>query len=1386
MNEKNRTHHSLDGKSNAKPEGGDSADRHSLYKKIFDAIPEPVWLYDLETLRFLEVNHAAVQRYGYTREEFLSLTIEDIRPVEDIPILHKSLQQVSDGAFYAGHVRHLTKTGQILQVDITSYGMQYMGKLARVSIARDITDRIADQTALAAVQQQNLRILDAMGEGVHGLDREGKVIFENPAAIAILGWEAGELRGSVGHQHIHHHHSNGREYLLQECPIHNTLADGKVRRVEEDWFFRKDGSGFPVEYVCTPVLDEKEAVQGVVVVFRDVSQQRLAARLQALETRLLEAVSLGKPIGEIIEASARGMAEVIPDALSSIHLLDEEGLRIRNAAYAGLPEEYILAIEGKEIGPTAGSCGTAVYRKNMVVVEDIAASPLWEEYREAALKYGLRACWSVPIMLNKSVAATFAVYYKQPRSPREEELEAVQRMAYLMGIALERDRKEKELQESEARFRRIFLHAATGIAVISPSNRFLQVNMPYCAMLGYTEKEMLQKDLMSITHVDDRETSNKLLQELLAGIKDSYVIEKRYIHKNGSTVWCRSSVSAMREPGGRIVATVRVVEDITEAMLAQQKIERLNRVSDFLSQINKAIVHLRDRQQLFETACGIAVKTGGLYSAWIGLLQEDGFIVPAAEAGELAGYLGEVQMSSLPTDIGNGPMGRAMRERKWMVCSDIANDPSFAPWREQALQRGFRSSAVFPLIVGGRMLGGFSLYADTPNFFNQEETSLLEEVAANLAHALEFLEQEERRHNAETALRISEERFRLLARATNDVVWDWDLATDTIWWTDGWETVLGYSAEEVSAALKQWSSVVHPEDLPRLQQEISPTLEGRAEYWAGEYRVLRRNGTYASVLIRGYAMHDQQGHTVRMIGGMTDVSEYKLTQDLLAEQAALLDAAQEAILVRDMNSHIVYWNKGAERTYGWRAEEVLGSNADNLLKMDGIACQTALDATMEQGEWSGELLQTSKAGQVMNVDCRWTLVRDKEGLPKSILAINNDITERKRLEQQFLRAQRLESIGTLAGGIAHDLNNTLTPILMSVEMLQMAENNEEQLKLLSTIEKSAVRGSEMVKQVLTFARGVEGRRIRVDFAQIIRDIYHIVRDTFPKNIVLHFPPPPRDLWVVEGDSTQLHQVLLNLCVNARDAMQNQGVLSVSVKNSVLDAAYAGLNPDLKPGPYVVLEVEDTGSGISAEVKNQIFDPFFTTKGPGQGTGLGLSTTLAIVRSHGGFINVYSELKKGATFKVYLPAAATDEGHIEQVSVEQTLLPRGNGETILVVDDEENIRDIVRKHLERFGYKVLLAANGAEAVSLYATRKEEIAVVLTDMMMPIMDGPATIVALKALNPAVRIIGSSGLDANGRLAQAAGAGVRYFVPKPYTAEQVLRTLHQIIMQEDDSTL
>jgi PAS domain S-box-containing protein len=498
-------------------------------------------------------------------------------------------------------------------------------------------------------------------------------------------------------------------------------------------------------------------------------------------------------------------------------------------------------------------------------------------------------------------------------------------------------------------------------------------------------------------------------------------------------------------------------------------------------------------------------------------------------------------------------------------------------------------------------------------------------------------------------------------------------------------------------------------------------------------------------------------------------------EERIREQAMFLNKAQDAILAMELDGRITFWNASAERLYGWCGEQVVGhENVTTICKPDVGAFQQALKETLANEEWHGELRQSNREGRELLVDSRWSLIRDHANQPKSILLINSDVTEQKKLQAHFLRAQRLESIGTLAGGIAHDLNNVLTPILVSLKLLKELKG-ETPPEVIETLETSAHRGASIVQQVLSFARGVEGEKAILQVKHPLTEVLKISKDVFPRTVEIH-SNLARELWAVHGDPTQLYQVFMNLVLNARDAMPHGGRLQVDAKNADIDENYASMQPDAKPGRYVVVSVADTGIGIPATLLGKIFEPFFTTKEVGKGTGLGLSTSLGIVRAHGGFLTVYSEQGKGTCFKVYLPAAEAPRVRDRGPKVAKP--PQGRGELVMVVDDEAAIREIIKVTLENNGYTVITANDGTEAVATLAGEKRAIGAVLVDLMMPFMDGIATIRAMQRLSPATKFLAISGLMDHARISQLSELRDVKFLAKPFTTEQILSILESLL--------
>lgn len=905
-------------------------------------------------------------------------------------------------------------------------------------------------------------------------------------------------------------------------------------------------------------------------------------------------------------------------------------------------------------------------------------------------------------------------------------------------------------------------------------------------------------------HPEDRE---RVVQGIFSVIESGGIHwsdEYRFLGGDGTVSHVRDRGQIMRDANGKPTRMVGGMTDLTEKKAAESELSRSHRALRMLSSCNEMLVRASSEKELLTEACRLAVETGGYHMAWVGYAMDDDIrsVVPMAHAGNERGYLSKISISwdgNHPS--GGGPAGRVIRSGEGVVIEDLLEDPSFQPWVEHARSHGFRSFVCLPLRNQARVFGILCLYAVEVHPAGADELQMLREMSNDLAFGIETLRsREERQRTQEVVVKVAQavsnsvgsEFFDLLTRnmvesmdALGGLIGRYDPAANSI------ESMSfffeGKPVENVSYSLDgtpcedviQGNICVFESGVQRLFPRDHLLMEFGIEAYAG-IPLVQRDGKVTGIMVVFFSKALKETSlvtsTLRIFAARAASElDRQQAEARIREQASLLDKSRDAILVSALDHRVTYWNKSAERLYGWSAEEVIGRSVNELLYQDVEAFTRAHEHTLAHGEWIGEMLQVDKSGREITIEGRWTLVRDDHGTPQCVFVLNTDISEQRKLEQQFLRAQRIESIGTLAGGIAHDLNNILAPISMAIELLRMRVNEPRSVELLDTISSSAKRGADMVGQVLSFARGMEGRHVEVHPLQIIREIEGIMRDTFLRKTDL-VVQANRDLWIIHGDPTQLHQVILNLCVNARDAVAEGGRIIISAGNMMIDEDFAAMNLEAVPGPYVYIQVEDFGMGIPAEIMDRIFDPFFTTKSVGKGTGLGLSTSLAIIKSHGGFIRASSKPGEGSRFRIYLPARPESAASMPPSQIQS--LPRGGGEVVLVIDDEPSIRDITRQTLEAFGYRVLLAADGEEAISLYSIHRFDIAVVITDVMMPGLDGIATIERLVEINPSVRIIATSGVHTNRELVCSNHKCGGSFLQKPFTADALLKCLKQVM--------
>lgn len=644
-----------------------------------------------------------------------------------------------------------------------------------------------------------------------------------------------------------------------------------------------------------------------------------------------------------------------------------------------------------------------------------------------------------------------------------------------------------------------------------------------------------------------------------------------------------------------------------------------------------------------------------------------------------------------------------------------------------------------------------------------------------IRRALDTVREYRRRRRAEERLREIQEMFHQLAEKSTDIFWFAQINPERMLYVSpAYESVWGTPAHAIYESPRAWTRAIHPEDRTRVESAYHACASGQIARFDEEYRIVRPDGSVRWVLDSGTPVHDAQGLVTRMSGIAKDVTERKVVEQHMREQADLLDKARDAIVVSDLDRRIVFWNKGAERILGWAALEAVGRRSDELFGPAALQEIANARAGFPSDEWVGEVKLHNKAGNPLVLDARVTVIRDAQGRPVSHLIISTDVTEQRKLEKQYLRAQRLESIGTLAGGIAHDLNNVLAPILMAISLLQRKALDPESQRLLTVLEHSAQHGAGLVQQILAFARGTEGQRTELRVGPAIKQVVGLLAQTLPRSISVQ-SDIAADVGAISGDPTQFSQVLMNLCVNARDAMPRGGRLVIRAHNATVTPAQVRVHPGAKPGPHVRVTVEDSGTGIPPEIIDRIFDPFFTTKVAGKGTGLGLATVLGIVRGHAGFLEVQSTVGEGTAFTLFFPASGDPVP--SAVLTAPPAIPAGRGRTVLLIEDEESVRAVTRALLEANDFTMLVAEDGTTGIGLYRNHHAEIAAVLTDMMMPGVQGPEVIAELRQINPDVRIVAMSGVVGE-RAGIAELPGRLVFLQKPMTGDDLLRAVTSVL--------
>ena len=1244
---------------------------------------------------------------------------------------------------------------------------------------------LCDAPRAMAGERRHREFMNGLPVATYTTDDRGRITAYNQAAVKLWGREP-----EPGEQWCGSHQlftTDGTPIRHDQCPMALALLENRVMHGIEAMAERPDGTRFTFLAFAMPFQDEFGRLDGAMNAMVDISGMKRA------ETGLLasvrEVTDLKAALDEhaiVAATDPQGKITFVNDKFCSISQYSREELigqdhRIISSGYH--PKEFL-----RDLWTTIGH------------------GKVWKGEMKNRAKDG-SYYW---------VDTTIVPFHGDDGKPR-------QYIAIRADIT-QRKRAEESLQASEERFRDLFENAHDLIQSVRPDGSFKFVNRAWREILGYGAEEVAGLSVMDIIDPACLEHCHGLFQRVMAG-EDVGRIETVFLAKDGRKIHVEGS-SSCRFEAGQPVATRSIFRDISERRESERRILRLNRTYAVLSAINQMMVHEREPTTILQTACEIAVGKGGLRIAWATLRNEtDGRLSIVAHAGVPDAELAKITATINHDDPGAGCVftRRALTSAAHAVCNDIESEPTAVCWG------GSRSMTALPLRMGGKVVGTLNLYADETGFFIDEETRLLDELAEDIGFALEVGRKEEERRAAE--LRNILQREALIELTTRQRNHEEDVtaslrdivecaartlgvARTSIWrhtqqraaieCLDLYETATGgHSAGTTLHAADYPGYFRALTDMKMIVADDAVTHPSTCEF-AEDYLLplgiqsmldvpIVVDGVRTGVLCFEHVgtsrqwLEDEKTFALaiaNLVSLALEAVERRLAEASLRESEKrfrqIAETIEEVFWMTDPSgSEMIYVSPAYEKIWRRTCESLRaspGSWLDAVHPEDRECVTQAMHTKRWRGEYDEKYRIQRPDGSVRWIHERAFPVRGAHGEILRLVGTAEDITESRNTEDQLLRSQRMESIGTLAGGIAHDLNNVLAPIMMSIELLKWQEKDERKRNVLTTIESSTQRGADMVKQVLSFARGVEGKKIEVQAGHLLKEIEKLANETFLKNIEVR-SDIPADLWVVQGDPTQMHQVLLNLCVNARDAMPDGGTLMLSAGNLVVDEQYAAMNDDVAPGSYLVLQVEDSGTGMPPEVMARIFDPFFTTKELGKGTGLGLSTTIAIVKNHGGFVRVYSETGRGTRFRVYLPAHVADNAG-KTTTARQVELPRGNGELVLLVDDEAAVREITGQTLESFGYRVLQAADGIEGASLFAAHQKDIAVVFTDMMMPSMDGAAMIQVLMRMAPEVRIIAASGLSANNLKAREMSPVLKHFIPKPYTAETLFKMLSSVL--------
>lgn len=1231
------------------------------------------------------------------------------------------------------------------------YSEVLIRKLEEKAVQLDAANRV-----LVEREARLQTIFDTEPECVKLMAADGSVMEMNPAGLRMI--EAEDL-AQVARRSMYE--IVGKAYRRPFRELTRKVFRGGSGILEFEIIGLR-GTRRWLETHASPLRDLDGNVSALLGITRDVTGHKLAEAMVTCQTKVLEMIAVGAPLTDTLDTLLRLLEEFAPGMLCSILLLDGDGTSLRHCSAPSLPASFTDAIDGEEIGPNAGWCGTAAYRSEQVVVEDIATDPFWTDYRGIAEEHGLRACWSTPVYDDKQdLLGTFAIYYRQPGLPIETGRRCIDLATSLAAIAINRHRSQASLSESMARTQLLVESSNIGLWDWDLVTNEVYFSPEWKDQLGYSDGELTNQfaEWESRLHPDDAEATKAAMGEYREGKRSDYEVEFRLRHKDGSWRWIMTRADMVRDPEGHPVRMMGCHVDITGRKQAE---DALRESEERFSTIFKAAP---GSMMLFSMPEGKTVEVNDNFSIITGYTREEALGKSTAELGMWADAQARERMLALVKKNGT-----------------VSNFEADLRHRSGTIRSGLVSAHLLEIQGKNYLLGVF--YDITELKRAEKERQVIFEIIQGAAVTPDLHEFLNLVHAVIGELIYAENCFVMLHDAATDTV-------DFEYWADKYDPPPPPKSLGTGFA----SYVMRTGKPLLLSRETTRNLEkkGKAELigtdsasWMGVplKTALRTIGVLAvqHYDIEGiYSERDLE--FLASVGSQIALAiERKRADEALRDSEEryrdLVENALDIIYTHDLDGRFTSANKALEEVLGYATAEVPTKNIADIITPESRKPAMELMADLLAGKETSvsEFEVLARDGRRVTLEVNAKVV-EQNGVAVGIQGIARDITERKNLEQQFLQSQKMEGIGRLAGGIAHDFNNMLTAIngYSDLALRQLATDVAAR-KYIGEVKKAAERSALLTSQLLAFSRRQVLRNEKIKVNDAITETSSLLKRLISEDIDLATSLNP-DAGTIEADPGQLSQVLMNLAINARDAMPEGGKLTIETSNVFVDPEYADSHVGILPGAYVMISVSDTGTGMTPEVQEQIFEPFFTTKGPGKGTGLGLATVYGIVKQSGGSIFVYSETGLGTSFKIYFPRIMSGEEEVVLKKKTSVSLPWGT-ETILLAEDEDAVRSLSRQLLESCGYKVIEARDGIEALEILEAAAGEIDLLVTDVVMPRMGGRELAEKIGETMPDLPILFTSGYTGDAVIRHGVLGTTLNFVAKPFELDDVARKVREML--------